>query len=217
MRWFRLVPKGHFGYPQPEGDFGFRTATYDLARYCVRCGIGLRQVRPFRLRKSFTQSRSQFLQLNWVSDEYFVNSETKAAMEEQSLRGVSFLQPVLHRTGESVTLVYQLIVENVLSPALVTDSLRRVTCCLDNEEHWTPPAVPPEVPFCGRVKFHHTSPPPFQYQKEAFSTSPDFIKSAEYFGSGASAFREILVSERVYACSRDFRWRGVDLAPVNLI
>ena len=65
----------HHGYPQPEDDFGYMQLTYDLRDYCEHCGIGAKQISPFRMKKSPNWGRRSILQMNWLFDEYFVKPE----------------------------------------------------------------------------------------------------------------------------------------------
>src|SRR5712692_2919102 len=44
-----LQATSQWGYPEPSGDFGYLSKTFDLAEYCNKCGIGGRQRAPFRL------------------------------------------------------------------------------------------------------------------------------------------------------------------------
>src|SRR6185312_8763815 len=62
------------GYPQPSKTMGYLDTTYDLSEYCTDCGIGLRQIHPFRIKINTALGRS-LLQLNWVFDELFVSRD----------------------------------------------------------------------------------------------------------------------------------------------
>ena len=52
--------------------------------------------------------------------------------------------------------------------------------------------------MCGKRKFQTNGRGPFIFKKEAFEGAPDFTKSEEWFGGGASASRLIIVSQKVY-------------------
>ena len=58
-KWLHLSALGHHGYPQPEENFGYQEATYDVREFCPTCGIGGTQKAPFRIRTEFKASRSQ--------------------------------------------------------------------------------------------------------------------------------------------------------------
>ena len=119
---------GQFGYPQPEDGFGYREATYDLSNYCPTCGMGAVQRAPFRMRSEPKQSRSQFLQLNWVFDEIFVRDVVIEVLAKGDVASVKSLRPVVHKTGRPVQSVSQLQIDHILPPALLTEGLQTVTC-----------------------------------------------------------------------------------------
>jgi hypothetical protein len=156
MRWYQLYATGHFGYPQPES--GYALATYD-STYCDRCGIGGVQRIPFRFRSEPKVRHSQFLQLNWVFDEFFVRPEVEAGLKEAGITGVTFGPALHHSTGRPLETIQQLTISSVLSAALDTVGLQPVTCKPDNEEGppWYgggQPRYSPDYPYCGRVKHH---------------------------------------------------------------
>lgn len=217
--WYQLYSTGHFGYPQPEDTW--ESAVYDTAGYCPRCGIGGVQRRPFRFRSEPKASHSQFIQLNWVFDEFFVRPEVRPALEMAGINGASFGPALRHRTVEPLAEVEQLIVLSLLPGGLVTEGLQTVTCKAGNEESSLSEApqhtlrYPPGTPYCGRVKYHH--PPTLRFRAAAFAQAPDLVKSAEWFGSGGEAFRAVLASARVVALAKQRRWRGLKWKPVELI
>jgi hypothetical protein len=77
-RWIE-VGAWHHGYPQPEDDFGYLRATYDLSEWCDACGIGLKQKASFQMKGEPRWGRRAILQLNWVFDELFVTPEVWSA------------------------------------------------------------------------------------------------------------------------------------------
>jgi hypothetical protein len=211
MRWYHLYATGHFGYPQPED--GYALATYD-STYCYRCGIGSVQRIPFRFRSEPNARHSQFLQLNWVFDEFFVRPEVVAGMKEAGITGVAF-GPALHnKTGRTLETIRQLMVLSVVSAALDVVGLQPVTCKTDNEEGppWSgggQPRYPPDYPYCGRIKYHWPQTRALRFRPQPFASTPDIVKSFEWFGSGGSASRAVLVSERFVGTIEKHRWRGV--------
>src|SRR5262249_37893351 len=131
MRWYKLYATGHFGYPQPEDRYALET--YDSA-YCDRCGIGGAQRNAFPFRSEPQVRHSQFLQLNWVFDEFFVRPEVVTGLKEAGITRVAF-GPALHsRTGRALETIQQLVILSVLPAALEVVGLQPVTCKPDNEE-----------------------------------------------------------------------------------
>ena len=216
MQWYQLYATGHFGYPQPEDSYAL--STYDN-RYCDRCAIGGSQVKPFRFRAEPKARNSQFLQLNWVFDEFFVRPEVATVFKAERISGVSF-EPVIHnKTNRELETIQQIKILTVLSPALDESGLQTVTCKPDNEEGppWHgggQPRYAPDYPYCRRVKYHW--PETLRFHSNPFDSAPDIVKTFEWFGSGGSASHAILASERVIKTIEEHRWRGVKFAPVEL-
>jgi hypothetical protein len=211
MPWYHLYATGHFGFPQPESNYA--VATYDSG-YCDRCAIGGVQRIPFRFRTEPNARHSQFLQLNWVFDEFFVRPEVATGLREAGITGVKFGPALHHRSGRALETIQQLMISSVLSGALDIVGLQPVTCKPDNEEGppWYgggQPRYPPDYPYCGRVKYHWPQGHALRFRDHAFVSAPDIVKSLEWFGSGGSASRAILISERVVETFEKHRWRGV--------
>jgi hypothetical protein len=62
------------------------------------------------------------------------------------------------------------------------------------------------IPFCGRVKWHPPTDPALVPLSRV--DLPDVFNSAEWFGSGALAFRYTIASERFADLVRKHKWRG---------
>jgi hypothetical protein len=118
-----------------------------------------------------------------------------------------------------------------------TSRLPTVTCQPENEEvishramfaKWDelhkregPPVLSPElqekmrrereriaaIPYCGRVKFH--PPTTLALITDNLRDAPDLFQTAEWFGSGGSAFRLTLASERFVNLVQERRWKGL--------
>jgi hypothetical protein len=219
--WLRLSALGHHGYPQPEEDFGYQEATYNLSDYCSICGIGGVQKAPFLLRAEFKASHSQIVQLNWVFDEFFLREEACKSLRGAAITGIDYVAPMLHKKDRPSERVAQMVVGTELLPALDPTSLQPVTCKPQNEE-WHPgqrlqPSEPGERRYCGRVKYHYTHKGPYRFDANAFAGAPDVVKSHEWFGSGASAHRLVIVSQRFRQVVVTARWRGVSFEPIELV
>lgn len=218
--WLEMGASGQHGYPQPEDDFGFIEATFDVSDYCHICGIGGLQNAPFRLRAEPKAAHSQFLQLNWVFDEFFVRREAREGLMTEGLTGFGFRPVVLHKTDEPSVQVEQMQILSVLPPALDRAGLTAVTCKPQNEE-WRPGMQPGHAerrgdPYCGRVKYHLKYRGPLRFEHTALAGAPDVVKTHEWFGSGGQAFRLVLVSQRFRQAVLKAKWRGLYFEPVEL-
>jgi hypothetical protein len=189
-RWLQLLSDWHHGYPQPEGDFGYLDLTYDLSAHCSTCGIGAVQKAPFRMRREPSWGRRGILQLNWVFDEFFVRPEVWATIFEP--HGVA-RRPVLKRGGAELQTVVQLEIAEQVS--IRTDDLEAENCLA-----------------CGRVKYLPINRAPLPELTE--EPSRHLTRTREYFGSGASAYHAVVLSQGLGDAIRSARLRGASMHPV---
>lgn len=190
--WLRLEPEWHWGFPQPEDGFGYRDVTYDRSNFCGTCGIGLKQVAPFRMKSEPKWGKRNILQLNWVFDEYFVTPELWRTVFKPL--GVQAGE-VLSKKGQTLETVVQLVVDqevDVDTKALTTDG-------------------PPTCDTCGRTKYNWVS--------RGFDVSPlgaptaAIVRSKQWFGSGAAAYNSILITQQLRAAMIASGSRGADFRP----
>lgn len=193
-RWIVVWPTWHHGYPQPnEDESGYLDATYDLADYCRICGIGLKQKAPFQMRGEPKWGRRSILQLNWVFDEYFV--QPLLYEEVFKPRGID-ARPVLHaRTLRELQTVVQLVI-----PMLTFD--------IDSEE-----SHGEQCGVCRRWKFPYVVRGPFPPLRG--DPSSPVAKTREYFGSGAAADHEVIVSNDIYRELAKRKVKGVRFTVVQ--
>jgi hypothetical protein len=192
--YLQISPGWHYGYPQPEDDFGFLEATYDLSAYCPTCGIGKKQVAPFRMKSEPNWGKKHFLQLNWVFDEFFILP--KVWEEIFKPLGVDGSPVVEHRTGKPLRTVVQLDIKNVATSALSIKQFPSETCGR-----------------CERKKYLAISGGFFP----AFvaDTSSRLCKTQECFGSGGSAWHAVVVSSEVYRAIEARKLAGLTFVPLS--
>lgn len=169
--WAMVTPDWHHGYPQPDdGEFGYRAATFDLSEYCEACGVGMHQKAPFQMKGEPKWGKRRVLQLNWVFDEYFATPEAWEKIFKP--HGVD-CRSVLNTKGKVLGTVVQLVIPEEV-PVVVSDMPS--TTCRE----------------CGRTKFLPVERgffPPL-----AAAPENQIVRTTQYFGHGASAFRPVLVS-----------------------
>ena len=183
------------GYPQPEGDFGYLNATYDLTTYCPMCGIGNTQIAPFRMKDEPKWGKKHILQLNWVFDEYFVLPAVWKEVFQPLGIGCS---PVLnHRTGNELTTVVQLDIKTTANSALSMNDKYPSEICGS----------------CHRKKYLPISRGFFP----AFTTDPStqMCRTQEYFGSGASAWNAVIANNALYKTIQSNKLVGVTFVPLH--
>jgi hypothetical protein len=211
---------GEYQYPQPEDEY--RETTYDTSDYCARCGMGAVQVRPFQLKRDFKQKSSRFLGLHWVHDEVFVRPEVKAIFEKANISGVEFSHPVHVKSSEDIEGVYQIAIQTIAEPGLVTEGLSPVTCKVNNEESYVEGVGRiknrlGDYPYCSRVKYHFPRTDTIKFRGDSLAGLPDIAKSHEYFGSGAAANRLILMRSRVVKLVKEYKLRGLKFIPIEVV
>jgi hypothetical protein len=194
-RWLQ-ISAWHHGYPQPNEDvFGYREATYDLTTYCGRCGIGMEQKAPFQVKGEPKWGKKGIMQLVWVYDELFVSPDVWNNVFK--MHGVE-CRSVLNTKSVELKTVVQLVVEE--SVAIVTDDLT---------------AEQEACSECGRTKYLPISrgffPPLAREASEAM------VKTKEYFGSGASAHKGLLISQGIARALSAHGVRGASLKPLRTL
>jgi hypothetical protein len=212
MMILQMLAQGHHGYPQPEDDY--YKSVYPA--FCERCGIHGRQSAPFRLRRSRRALHSDFVQLNWVFDAWFVHPEVATELGGSGISGISIGPVIDHRSGKELVDRRQLLIGAVVS-CVDTSRLPVVTCRPDNEESaWKIVAgqtrYDPSTPYCGAVKHHVRS--SVAIRSDVPGDVPDLFQTAEWFGSGGAAHRLTLCTERFAALVKSRGWRGLEFRTV---
>jgi len=104
--FFRLSPKWHHQYPQPD-DFGYEAITYDATRICSKCGIERKQIAPFSIERNPKWGKRNIVQLYWVHDEYFVFGDLKSLLENE-YDTLNFKPVIKYKSNKQLDDVYQL-------------------------------------------------------------------------------------------------------------
>ncbi len=220
--WYHITT-GQFGYPQPESDFDYIYKTYDTSKACLTCSRGLQQKDEFRFRSEPKAKHSQFMGLNWVFDQIFVRQIVKDIFEQEKISGLNFSHPIINKTGLPVEGIYQLRVGNLISSGLSTENLKTETCELPKDKSTLKflkanNSKLAEGPFCGQTKYNFPQGDNFlKIKSPVFEGQPDFVRLDYYFGSGGSANRPILVSERIKQLIEKEKWRGAFLQQIQLV
>ncbi len=190
-KWLELVPDWHYGFPQPnEDEFGYREATFDLSEYCNRCGLGMKQKAPFQMKGEPRWGKRSIFQLNWVFDEYFVTPEVwTSVFKPHKIES----RAVTNTKGAELQTVVQLVTHEEVG--ISTNRL-----------------VTEECPSCGRIKYLPVAAGYFPTLTSEPSTA--LAKTKEYFGSGASAHKGVLVSREIARALAAENVLGASLRPV---
>lgn len=208
--WF-IINTGEYQYPQPEEDFGYLKATFNLDNYCKLCDIGKTQNAPYRLKSEPKQFNNQFWGLHWAFEPIFVRQETKNILEKENVKNIRFSNPVLNKKNIPIDGFYQLHIDTILSNGFDNYNTKTITCKVNNEENCN---TDPTSKCCGRIKFHHPMIGGYLFDRSIFDNNFDMTESAEYFGSGGSASRLQIVSKRVKSIVDRNKLKGLSFIPI---
>jgi hypothetical protein len=192
---FLLRPTWHWAYPGPDVDNnGYHDATYVEKEICGSCGAGMRQVAPFQFVSNPKWKGRGVVQTNWVFDEFFL--APSVYREVFAPLGIAS-RPVLNYKGVVLDDIVQLVVDEAVAADDKAIGL----------------AVPhPRCDACARVKFEPWVrgffPPPLSPLKGHIA------RTEQWFGSGHSAFHEIVVSRDLAQALIARKEKGVRLWPV---
>ncbi len=186
---FLRIAGNDSGYPQPESVSGYLAATYDLSDYCGHCGIGKKQTAPFRLKGQPALRDNSILQLNWVPDEYFVTRATWEALFKPL--GIGMRTVVVNRTGLEIASVVQLEIPHVCDLTVGDASSEECSRC--NRKKYSP-------------SFRGFLPKPIAPKTPIF-------KSAQSFGTGAQAFKLVIVTDALYRTIKQTGFTRVEFYP----
>jgi len=213
VNWYQMFAKGHHGYPQPEDS-------YDLELYesvCQHCGIHGPQANPIRLRITSKAPHSGFIQPNWVFDLFLIRSEIEPLLLKEGFNSISFEPVIEHRSNAVSENLRQLCIRKII-PSAEVSLLPKVTCIPNNEEsRFDLPGTkryPPETPFCRQIKSH--PPTSLVLNHPDLSCAPDLFQTEEWFGSGGSAFRLTICSERFRNFVIQNKLRGIGFDIIQL-
>ena len=220
LKKYYHITTGQFGYPQPENSY--EKITYSTDEGCPTCSIGHKQINEFRFRGEPKPKKSQITGLNWVFDQIFVREIVKSTFETKELTGVEFSSPVYNKNGESIPKFYQLRINTILPASLLNTDLGTEVCEYPKDKKMVKflkknGSRLVEGPFCGRLKYNWPQRQQIlTFKKDAFYRQLDFVRIYEWFGSGASANRLILVSESVKETIENNMFKGAFFKKVEL-
>lgn len=182
-QWFSLRSDWRWEYPQPADDGSYQHITYSEMNFCEECGSGLTQIEKFRAKKTPNWKKRNFLMLNWIDDELFLNDIAKNILSNSNLKGFDFFDVVKPRTDIKLENFNQLKVKNILCHGLVDqdNTICETTKCKK----------------CGVVKYALTG-RGLIYKKSTFNVNVDIVNSYEVFGWGHAAPRSIFVNQKFY-------------------
>ncbi|MBR5932585.1 MAG: hypothetical protein IK002_01220 [Treponema sp.] len=190
---FVMEPMCHLLYPEPQIDFGYEKTTYDSTQACSFCGQGMKRQDLFSIKKEPAWGNKDIIQLNWVFDEFFVTEKLKELLMREFK--VNFLPVKIFGKDAYCKNMFNLEIKSIVTIEDVS--------YLNFEK----------CPVCGKIKYamcHNNYFP-------KISKMDSFIAwTAEYFGSGHSAFRQVIINRNLYDFFIQNNIKGVNFIPVAL-
>jgi hypothetical protein len=194
-QWLRLIPVHQIGYPQPQKTWQELHPNYQ--DYCRNCGT-YHQRSEFQIRDDSFRDKAAFTSLYWT---YTILAIHDVISQFDLLKFTGFeSRDVLLEGGKPSGKIRQLYIPNIAPAGLGPKNDLRSKKCTS----------------CGITKFEPHMRGAMYFNQEALKTDLDFIQTYEWFGSGKSAFREILVTNRVANLITQKKWSGVRLKVVEI-
>lgn len=194
--WSRLIPTYQQGYPYPERSWVTNPPTYDT--FCRECGT-FTQKEKFVLSKEPKLKYRAFFSLFWAYT-VFCTPSVFQVMKANGIIGYRQEGVILHKTGNPLSTVYQLIIVKTSLPGLVPGTLMRQPCAK-----------------CGYTKYEPFRIGKMIIKRDAIPSDVDLFQTDEWFGSMHSAYREIIISNKLANLIIDNNWKGVSLKPIETI
>ncbi len=201
-QFFMLLGDWYNGYPRPKE--GFRKTTYNLKNYCLKCGLGLVQSAPFRLKKEPRWGKRSFMKVNLVPNEFFVKPEVWKSVFEPL--GIGKRPAIHHKTGKVLKDIVQLCIDTfareklrlqesrMFVAELHCNECRSLKCLADNGTGYYP---------C------------FEKMPE---NSPAIVRSQEWFGGGRVAMNDLIATAELVKTIQDMGLKGllfIPMAPIT--
>lgn len=196
--WCRLIPVFEQGYPQPESSWSVEPITY--AGYCPECGVFERQKESFQIKKEPRLGKNQFMSLYWTYA-LFTIPAVLSEFAANRLQGYEIWEVLLHKTDQPSAVISQIYMPHLAAGRLMPEAELKRNICTQ----------------CGTIKYYPHMRGYMTFNADLRETLTDFALSAEWFGDGHAAYREILVSNRVARLILAKKWQGVKLKPVQIV
>lgn len=196
-QWLRLVPVFEQSYPQPEETWVTDPPNYE--DHCPQCGT-FRQVTSFSLKEEPRLGTHAFMSLFWTYA-LFCIPQVVHELEAHEIQGYEVWDAIIHTTRARSKGVSQLFIPHIAGSGLVlTEELNSETC-----------------PLCGVTRYYPHKRGTMHFRQDALVRGVDIMQTHEWFGSGHSAYREILVSSKFARLVLDQGWKGVALKVIELV
>jgi len=182
---------------RPEG-YGWHQEYY--ADQCSKCGVGWRQIAPFRIKEEPKLGKNQF-----SGFELFCTPLVLDIFKQHNINGFEIQPIILNKENRPIESLKQIIVTEIAEAAVAEELVER-------ERYSQTDCV-----ICGQTWHSHYVRGILPLRKTALKPNVDFQLTNEWFGSGANARHEILVSQRVVRLILENKWKGAELIPIQAV
>jgi hypothetical protein len=192
VKYLKLSANWHWGYPQPDDDFGYLNESYDLSKYSSISGIGKVQKAPIRIKGEPKWGKKNILQLNWLFDIFFVQPDIwKSVFKSFKIEAMPVID---HKKNTALKTILQLVPQGMVELNLT--------------------GYPKEI--CPDTGIEKYSPITKGYFPSIDGENDlDFAQSKEFFGSGHSAFRATIISASLYRKLVENKIKGISFTPLQ--
>lgn len=184
------------------GDFGWRREFF--ADQCKNCGVGWRQVAPFRIKKEPKLGKNVFADFG-SAFELFCAPVVLEVFSKHGMSGFETWPLILNKDEQPAEGLKQLVVTEIARPSIAEDLAER--------ERYSQT----DCPVCGKTWHAHYTRGALPLRREALNTDVDLQLTNEWFGNGRTARREILFSRRAVAWALENKWKGIEFVPIRVV
>lgn len=192
--WLVLQSAARGGFPMPDKNRGYLQESFDTSRANIESGIGAVQTSPILLKGLPKVAKSDIFQVFWLEEVFFAKlSVWTNILAPFGVKSISVLD---WRTRDELQGICQMVPTTSSRAQVETEGLDQEV--FGSQIRYSPP----KGGFFPRL----LTPP--EGELNCFLTN-------EYFGSGASAYRYVIFSNRLYRELRDAKITGCGWIPLS--
>jgi len=188
--FFAIHPSWHFEYPQPKENFVYEAITYNPENVCKNCGIKLKPINSFEIKKNPKWGKRNIVQLNWIFDEYFVSCNLKNQLEKNS--DIKFKSVNNYKTKIILDDIFQINIYEYIDLNMPAGT--------DFEQ----------CKICKQIKYlPHTR----GFFPSPKSSNFTITHSVQSFGSACNSYHAVLINKDIYNLFNRIGVNGISYTP----
>ncbi len=210
--WVTIYPSHFCGYPMPNLTDEWRGISFNAGQECKDCGIGRKQIAPIYLKSEPRLGRNHFMGIFWTYD-IFARNKVFDVLTKNNITGFEIYPAIHYKKKKPLETIKQLKIIGELAPGVIASNLTRT----DVEGITADNIITHESYPCGHIKYIGLSRGMYKFSRNIFKEMPDLIKTNEWFGSGHEAIQLVLASAKFVKVYMENNWKGLNLAPIELV